>query len=86
MTIQKIEDMLRVCAMDFKGRWNEIEKRRLHGRELLRTIMSTMKFYKAITSQHRLIIENVEKKKYDEQRFIEAERKSEKTLAIPLFN
>ena len=77
--------MLRVCY-GLHRQLDEARERELHGPELLRTIMSTMKFYKVITSQHRLIIENVEKKTYDEQRFIEAERKSEKTLAIPLFN
>ena len=42
--------------------------------------MSTRKSYEAITS------ENVEKKTYIEQRFIEAEQEFEKTLAISFFN
>ena len=43
-------------------------------------------FYEAATNERQSTIKNVKKKTYDEQRFIEAERKSEKTLAIPLFN
>ena len=42
--------------------------------------MSTRKSYEAITS------ENVEKKTYTEQRFMEAEQEFEKTLAISILN